>query len=243
MGLDHVRTVYEQLGREDPLYAVLTDHSRRGNRWDPEEFFARGRAEIDDVMAYIDSLGRAVPRGDALDFGCGAGRLTQALAAHFEHVVGVDISQTMIEAARRYDRHPGRVRYVVNTLPDLSQFAEASFDFVYSSITLQHIPPEPAASYVAELLRVLRPGGLAIFQTRNGPRIRPGTLRALLYKLRREHFRRLWQRLRGRAPYEMHWLARAHVEEIVREAGGRMIDVVDMNSQRPGRSYRYCVAK
>jgi SAM-dependent methyltransferase len=242
MGLDEVRRVYEKLGREDPLYAVLTSHGMRGNRWDPETFFATGRQEVDGVLAYLHGLGRRPAGGRALDFGCGVGRLTQALAEHFDHVVGVDISYTMVEAAQRFDRHDGRVRYLVNTEPDLRLLEDASFDFVYSSITLQHIPPEPAARYVAEFIRVLRPGGLAVFQARNGPLIRPGTLRALLYRLRREHFRRFWQRLRGRLPYEMHALARPRVEEVVAAAGGRLLDVVDLD-RRPGRSYRYCATR
>jgi SAM-dependent methyltransferase len=243
MGLDEVRKVYEQLGREDPLYAVLTRHSRRGNRWDPEEFFASGRSEIRGVMDYLAALCSNPLRERALDFGCGVGRLSQALAEEFREVVGVDISYTMVEAAQRFDRQGGRVRYLVNTEPDLRLLEDASFDFVYSSITLQHIPPEPAARYVAEFMRVLRPGGIALFQARNGPRIRPGTLRALLYRLRREHFRRFWQRLRGRLPYEMHALARPRVEEIVAAAGGRLLDVVDLDLRRPGRSYRYCVTR
>jgi SAM-dependent methyltransferase len=243
MGLDEVRRVYEELGRDDPLYAVLTRHSRRGNRWDPDEFFASGRHEVRGVLAYLETLGTPPARDRALDFGCGVGRLTQALAEEFREVVGVDISYTMVEAARRFDRHSGRVHYRVNTEPDLRLLDDASFDFVYSSITLQHIPPEPASRYVAEFIRVLRPGGIALFQARSGPRIRPGTLRARLYALRRERFRRFWQRLRGRAPYEMHGLARAHVEELVAAAGGLLLDVVDLDPRRPGRSFRYCATR
>ncbi|MBR9989554.1 MAG: class I SAM-dependent methyltransferase [Gemmatimonadetes bacterium] len=243
MGLEHVRDVYEKLGREDPMYAVLTRHELRGNRWDPAEFFRRGAEEITDVMAYIAAGGWPLRRGWALDFGAGVGRLTQALGDEFEAVVGVDISSTMVEAAERYNRHGDRVRYLVNTQSDLALLPSESFDFIYSSITLQHVPPEPAAAYVGEFMRVLQPGGLAIFQTRNGPRIVPGTLRARLYVLRREHFRRVWQRLRGRAPYEMHYLNRGVIEEIVAKRGGRMLDVVDMNPKRPGRSLRYCATR
>ena len=243
MGLSNVRRVFEDAGRDDAMYAVLTNHDYRGNKWDPEEFFRHGRDEIRTVMEYVDSLGWRGPRKRALDFGSGVGRLTQALADYFDEVVGVDISYTMVEEARRFDRKGGRVRYVVNAEPDLRLLDDDSFDFVYSNITLQHIPPEPAAAYVRELIRVLCPGGRAVFQTRNGPRIRPGTARALMYTLRREHFRRFWQRIRGRVPYEMHYLARTHVEELVMESGGRMLDVVDISPARPGRSFRYCATK
>lgn len=243
MGLDHVRKVYEEVGRTDPLYAVLTDHGYRGGRWDPEAFFATGREEVSDLLEYIESLPWALETGRALDFGCGVGRLTQALADTFDDVVGIDISSTMIERAAYHDRHAGTVHYLVNTSGDLRLLEGDSFDLVYSSITLQHIPPEHQAAYIREFVRVIRPGGLAIFQTRNGPRIEPGTFRARLYALRREHLRRLWRRLRRRVPYEMHYISHSLVEELVDMSRGRMVDVVDLSQGRPNRSLRYCVTK
>jgi ubiquinone/menaquinone biosynthesis C-methylase UbiE len=243
MGLEEVRKVYERLGRDDPLYAVLTRHSLRGGRWDPEEFFETGRREIAGLLEYVASLPWELPRGAALDFGCGVGRLSQALAAEFDEVVGVDIASSMIAAAERFDRHPGRVRYLVNTSGDLRLLESDTFDLVYSSITLQHIPPEHQASYIREFVRVLRPGGLAIFQAHNGPRIEPGTPRAWLYTLRRQHLRRFWRRLRLRPAYEMHFIARSRVEQLVLMSGGRMVDVTDLSRGRPGRSLRYCVTR
>ena len=242
--LRHVREVFETLGRDDPLYGVLTSEKYRGNRWDPAAFFRRGEEEIERVFEYIDARGYLIGRQRALDFGCGVGRLTQALATRFAEVVGIDISSTMIDAARSHDRHGSRVRYVVNTVADLGILTDDTFDFIYSSLTLQHIPPELAERYIREFVRVLNPGGLAIFQLRNGPRIRPGTFRSWLYELNRHHVRRLLQRLRGRAQYEMHYLARERVEELVAEAGGSVLDVVDMNPVgRPGKSLRFTVTK
>ena len=243
MGLEHVRKVYEQLGRDDPLYAVLTSASKRGNRWDPDEFFRRGRSEIADVLGWVSERKLTLGRDRALDFGCGVGRLTQALADEFGEVVGVDISSTMIAAAAQYNRHGARVHYLVNTAADLRLLDDDGFDFIYSSKTLQHIPPAAAESYIREFIRVLRPGGLAIFQLRNGPRVRPGTLRAVLYTLNREHLRRLLQRVRGRPPYEMHYIARSRVEELLAHAGARIIDVVDLSRRRPAKSLRYCATK
>jgi SAM-dependent methyltransferase len=243
MSLRHVKEVFERSGREDPLYAVLTVHDRRGGRWDPEEFFARGREEIDRVLAYLAQRDLSVARGAAFDFGCGAGRLSQALGDHFATVVGVDISSSMVDVARGYNRHGDRVRYQVNDRPDLGDFAGDSFDFVYSNITLQHIPPGIALAYVTEFLRILRPGGLAVFQVRIGRRIEPGTLSAILYKVRREYLRRLWQRLRGRIPYEMHFVATSQVEEAVARGGGRVLDRLDVSRHQDGGSLRYTVTR
>lgn len=238
-----VRRTFESFGLDDPMYAALTRSECRGNRWDPEAFFETGRTHVRRVMEYVGSLGVEPARGHALDFGCGAGRLTQGLAEHFDAVTGVDIAESMVEAARRFNQHGERVRYVTNAAPDLRIFPDASFDFIYTVKVLQHIPPELQTRYVSEFVRLLRPGGLAVFQMRNGPRIRPGSARARLYALNRKYLRRLLQRLRGRAPYEMHYLARSRVEEVVVTAGGRIIDVVDLSARRPGKSLRYCVAK
>lgn len=60
---------------------------------------------MDALIEYVRSLNIDCPRKHALDFGCGVGRLTQALAAHFDEVTGVDISPSMIKLAKKYSRH------------------------------------------------------------------------------------------------------------------------------------------
>jgi ubiquinone/menaquinone biosynthesis C-methylase UbiE len=224
------------------MYAVLTRHDRAGGGWDPEEFFHHGREEVAGVVSYLDGLGIDIRGRRVLDFGSGAGRLTQALADYAEEVVGVDIAASMVAAARSHNRHGRRVRYVVNARPDLALFDDASFDLAYSNITLQHIPPRYARAYIREFFRVVRPGGHVLFQMRSGPSIEPGSLRALLYRLNREHLRHLIQRLRGRAPYEIHFMARAHVEEVIAEAGGRVVDVTSVGGKRR-ENFRYCAVR
>ena len=56
MALENVRRTYEAFGRKDPLYAVLSRQGTEDNRWDAEEFFATGRAEIDAAMRHLRSL-------------------------------------------------------------------------------------------------------------------------------------------------------------------------------------------
>jgi SAM-dependent methyltransferase len=238
VSLDDVRKTYEEWGREDPFYAVLTRRGMEGGSWDPEAFFGTGREEIGGVLEYLRGLDVELRTGDALDFGCGVGRLTQALADGFDRVVGVDISSSMVEKARELDRSRGAVQYVVNTRDDLSLFEDHAFDFVYSNKVLQHIPPRYVRRYVADFFRILRPGGIALFQMRSGPRVEPGSLRHWLYRLNREHLRHLLQRLARRAPYEIHFMARSQMEEVVEASGGRMVDVRDVSGR--GKGFRYC---
>lgn len=244
--LDFVRRTFEKLGREDPLYGVLTDHSRRHNKWDHEEFFATGVAEIGEVIGYLNRLALGSQRESVLDFGCGVGRLSQALAAHFERVVGIDIADSMILRAREFNRVGERVEYLVNTTDDLALFQNDMFDFVYSNITLQHIPPESSTKYIQEFFRVLRPGGVAVFQVPSGWEYRPGSLSGLLYTLRRRYLRRAWKIIRGRAPYEMHYVPVEQVKALVASGGGRAVDIVDIGRGRQagrGTNYRYCAVK
>lgn len=244
MTLESVKRTYEKLGRDDPLYAVLSRKELRHNKWDPAEFFRTGKREIRGILEYVDQLGLSLLRQRALDFGCGVGRLSQALAGHFEHVVGLDIAESMVERAREYNCHGDRVDYLVNTTDNLEVLESKSFDFVYTNITLQHIPPVPAGKYIREFFRVLRPGGVAIFQVPNGRPYKPGSVQAWLYTLRRRHLRRIWKVARGRPAVEMHYIARQQVKCIVEESGGRLVDVVDVGRGRKrGKNLRYCAAK
>lgn len=164
MELTELRRTWDKLGRDDPMWAVLTCPWYKGGGWDPDEFFRRGRVEVDDLLRRAQAHGLEPKKGSALDFGCGVGRLTQALAAHFASVVGVDIAESMVAEAERYNRHPGRCRYVVNDEADLGQFREGTFDLVLSSLVLQHMEPRFAQGYVSEFVRVLAPGGVAVFE-------------------------------------------------------------------------------
>ena len=182
---------WDKAGKEDPLYAILTEPDARGRGWDEDRFFATGRTEIDDALERIRSAGRTPGTERALDFGCGVGRLTQALAERFERVDGVDIAPSMIAEAERYNRFGSRCHYHVNARADLSMFGDAAFDLVFSLVVLQHIPPELARGYVAEFIRVLRPDGLAVFQIATAVRVpREPTRSSALRRLARWILRR-----------------------------------------------------
>src|SRR5690606_14168114 len=118
-----------------------------------DEFLATGRVEIGAQVAWLAQFGLPHASTLALDFGCGAGRLTRALAEHFEHVVGIDVSATMIDAARWLNADVGRAEFRVNESPRIEGIADRSVDLVFSHITLQHIPTALALGYVDEFFR------------------------------------------------------------------------------------------
>jgi SAM-dependent methyltransferase len=164
MELMELKKNWNAYGKTDPLWAILTEVSKRFCRWDEGEFFETGVKQIAAVMEKIQSLGIELKRGKALDFGCGVGRLTQALCDHFEECSGVDIAASMIELALGYNRHGDRCRYFLNERDDLHLFGDNSFDFIYSYVVLQHMRPDYALSYLREFVRILAPGGVIAFQ-------------------------------------------------------------------------------
>ena len=159
------RRDWEDLGKIDPLWAVLSDPARQFGRWDEEEFFRTGEVEIDELVARVNSLQPELPKRTALDFGCGVGRLTRALARHFDHVTGIDISEPMIEQARRLNEKIPRCEFILSTQEDLSRYGSEQFDLIYTCKVLQHQPDaRHILKYVSEFVRVLTSDGMAVFQ-------------------------------------------------------------------------------
>jgi ubiquinone/menaquinone biosynthesis C-methylase UbiE len=160
--LEEIERDWTRLGAQDPLWAVLVAPEKKGGRWDLDEFLATGRKEVEAALATAAALGIKVPPGPALDFGCGVGRISQALAAHCEYVVAVDISSTMLQEAARIDRSGGKVRFLLNGRSDLAPIDTGSMALAYSTLVLQHIPQPAGEAYLPELVRVLKPGGVLI---------------------------------------------------------------------------------
>ena len=126
MTLKALQRQWDAWGRQDPLRAAVTRTDKLGGRWDLGEFMRSGQEEVDLVLAHLRDLGVTVDERRALDFGCGVGRYTQALAGRFERADGVDIAPSMLKEARRLNRHGGRCEYHLNAREDLALFADAS---------------------------------------------------------------------------------------------------------------------
>ena len=156
---------WERLAQADPLWSICTDPEKRHHQWGEREFFETGRTEISTVLSCLASLGlHPDPAAPALDFGCGVGRLTRALAASFGECWGVDISETMIQLATEFNVDCSRCRFLVNTTDNLQVFHSGYFGFIYTSIVLQHMETRYVRRYLGEMARVLRPGGVLVFQ-------------------------------------------------------------------------------
>lgn len=188
MDLGELQRHWQAFGEQDPLWAILTDPARKGGRWSPEEFFATGVAEIDALMQEARTLGLPHQHRRAVDFGCGVGRLTQALAAHVDEAIGLDVAPSMVARAREFNRHGARVRYEVQAAPPLDTMPSRAFDVVYTGRVLQHIAPEYSRQYISELARLVAPGGFLSFDVPgrwlDEPAMPPGAMPNGAYRAR-----------------------------------------------------------
>jgi 2-polyprenyl-6-hydroxyphenyl methylase / 3-demethylubiquinone-9 3-methyltransferase len=106
------------------------------------------------------------PSGRALlDVGCGGGFLSEEFAKHGYQVTGVDPSPHLVATARAHAKLGGLdIAYVTGYGEELP-FPDASFDLVACCDVLEHV--DALGPVVAEIARVLKPGGLFLFDTIN----------------------------------------------------------------------------
>jgi len=160
---------WDQRARENARYYVATGKEE----WTDEEFFASGeRTVAEEILTDMINIcrGKDPKQMRVLEIGCGAGRITRALANVFGEVVAVDISGEMVRLAREALAGYDNVRIEKNNGRDLTVLGDIRVDFAFSSIVFQHIPSkEIIENYVCEVHRLLRRGGLFKFQVQGDP--------------------------------------------------------------------------
>jgi SAM-dependent methyltransferase len=163
---------WDRRARANARYYVITEREQ----WSDEEFFRLGWQTMEEVI--LNDMtnicqGRDPQQMKVLEIGCGAGRVTWALAEVFGEVHGVDVSGEMIELARRSLAGKPNIHLYKNNGMDLSVLPEIQFDFAFSTIVFQHIPSkEIIENYLREVHRVLLPGALFKFDVQGCPALR-----------------------------------------------------------------------
>lgn len=166
---ERMRAEWNERAREDAHYFVA--FGRRDQ--DDEEFFATAADLVRELESELKRLPGDVPVSSrrALEIGCGPGRLMRPLSRHFGEIHGIDVSDEMIERARRKLAGIPHAQAHHASGSDLSRFGNNYFDFVYSYAVFQHIPSaEVVFSYLRETVRVLKPGGIARLQINGLPK-------------------------------------------------------------------------
>jgi ubiquinone/menaquinone biosynthesis C-methylase UbiE len=136
------------------------------------QFFADLKARLMSA-----AVGNPQPRR-VLDFGCGVGNATRALAAQFpaSDITGTDVSDDSISTARRRTPGTARIRFAT-AHQDRLPFEDGTFDAAFTSCVFHHIEPSNRIAWARELLRVLVPHG-TLFVFEHNP-FNPLTLRVV----------------------------------------------------------------
>ena len=241
---ERYRKQWEALGTNDPYWAVLADPRKKDGRWNKAEFFQTGIDEIDSLLIKISRLGMQLKFELAIDYGCGVGRLSRALSTSFQHVLGIDISDSMLSEARSANTGFDNIQFLRNNGDSLSGVADETVEFIYSNIVLQHSPRKIQRLLIREFCRVLRPGATLIFQTPSHPNM--GTISGFLYLMLSNRIlniaRRIWFG-KGHV-FEVHTIRKDEVLKLLRNEGLSVLEAERDDSAGPTFvSYRYFALK
>jgi ubiquinone/menaquinone biosynthesis C-methylase UbiE len=241
---DRCKQQWEALGACDPYWAVLSHPSSIGGKWDKKAFFQTGHDEIDAVLRKLSALGISVNFDLALDYGCGVGRLSRPLSKLFRGVVGVDISETMLAKAAEDNADCQNIILVNNDGVTLPTITDSSIDFVYCNIVLQHSPKKIQSQAIREFCRVLRPGGVVVFQTPSHPRL--SSIRGFLHTFLSNRILNAvrWLRYGKARIMEMHTMKIDEVLRLLLDQGMTIYDAERYDSAGTDFvSYRYVATK
>jgi 2-polyprenyl-3-methyl-5-hydroxy-6-metoxy-1,4-benzoquinol methylase len=159
---------WKSLGISKPYWSVLTNpgYLNENIEQNKEAFYQSGQAELTNLFAALQRSNVSIqPSFKCLEFGCGVGRVTGALATHFASVMGVDVSYEHLQLAESYIQEQGLANVELAHLTNLQELSQlGNFDFLYSQIVFQHNPPPVTKFILEQLLSQLNPNGLAYFQ-------------------------------------------------------------------------------
>ena len=145
----------------------LEMYERYGARWwaGDTAWLRTLHAMVPARLRFFDPLVGSWQDRTVLDLGCGGGFMAEAMAAQGAVVTGLDPAKAALVAARRHAAEQGlSIRYVEG-VGEALPFADAGFDVVVSCDALEHVAD--LERVLDEVARVLRPGGLFLFDTIN----------------------------------------------------------------------------
>ncbi len=154
---------WEKWGSDNPYFGVLSHPKFLGTKLKPtteQEFYQAGKSDIDRVMNRINLLGGSKFKC-SVDFGCGTGRLTIPLTSHSAKVVGLDVSPSILDEAKKKTPKDLTTKISYRVSDDRLDNLPQKYDLAHSYIVLQHIPPKRGERIIRKLLTELQPSGFA----------------------------------------------------------------------------------
>ncbi|MDP3999621.1 MAG: class I SAM-dependent methyltransferase [bacterium] len=168
--LEQVGAIWDSKAKKNARYFVNTKHPKGT---DVNEFDIResGQSDYEKYIAGDSLIAHIVEGADksqALEIGCGIGRMTEFFPRHFNQVVATDISAEMLNSAKKRLIDSLKVEFRLTDGKTIEAVPN-SFDLAFSYQTLQHLPTkEILADKLQEIYRTLKPGGIAKLHLRAG---------------------------------------------------------------------------
>ena len=157
---------WEKFGKDDPYFGVIThDKYHKSNLTDEskEEFFESGSNYVDEVIEKVrQRIDPNFTLKRALDFGCGVGRLVIPLAKIAEEVTGVDVSDSMLNEAKKNCETRSIKNAVFSKSDDSLSFLDGKYNFIHSFIVFQHIPVKRGERIFENLISRLDNEGVCV---------------------------------------------------------------------------------
>lgn len=217
---------WESFAKSDPFWAVASFEKFRNENLNEaalQEFFDSGEAHIDSVLAEIRlRIDPAFEPRSALDFGCGVGRLLIPLAQRVQSVTGVDVSETMLAAARTHADQRGLKNIDLIAGDDSLSGLRGTFDLIHSILVFQHIPVARGERIVQAMARHMHPGSVGVLhftyaRSLDAPRPRWRDR----WRRFRERLRLIFAALRGKPMMQMNDYSISNLFRILQRAGAR----------------------
>jgi len=157
---------WEIFGKIDPYFSVLTqDKYRKSNLTEEnrEDFFTSGHDYIDNVLNIVRKhIDTTYSPKKAIDFGCGVGRLVIPLARIAEKVVGMDVSESMLDEARANCKTRSLKNVEFLKSDDRLSLLKGKYDFIHSFIVFQHIPVKRGEHIFENIFEHLEDEGICV---------------------------------------------------------------------------------
>lgn len=221
--LEQVQISWEHFGWQEPHWSVLTtDEFRQANlAANQEKFYESGRYGVEQFLNLLRRNGclpEKLSDKRIIEYGCGVGRVTHALAQRFGEVYAYDISAPHLRLARQFtdSLKLNNIRFTQIKHPkDVLHLPQV--DAVYTAIVLQHNPPPVIRFILQALLGALTPGGVAYVQIVTYQQD---------YTFDAETYLRTAPQRIGQV-VEMHVLPQRRVFEIIAQSRCRVLEVLD----------------
>lgn len=162
------KTKWDLLAKKKANYYIYSDIE---DQTDQKNYQKTGKSDVKELILQDKYLSRKInfSQSAILEIGAGNGRMTEFISPHFKKVYAMDISPTMLWLAQKRLSKLNNISYI-DTAGDTYPLKDESLEVVFSWMVFHHFATKKMVTdNLQEILRVLKPGGVAKIQFRGKP--------------------------------------------------------------------------